>query len=248
MYRLWPPDEAGNVDRAELERLYGYPEGESKWLAVNFVSSVDGAVEVAGRSGGLTNAADREVYPLGSKLADVILVGSNTAVIEEFRGIEPDEDQAELRERHGLAPIPRIAVVTSGRTLPPDAPVITDTQVPTIVITSGSAPRELREQWEAAGAEVVLAGETEVDLAAATAALQQRGLRRIHCDGGPRLFGSLLEAGAVDELRLTISPLLVSGTADRIAKGAGIDPARLSLASVLAQDDTLLVRYLVSNS
>ncbi|MDI2031099.1 pyrimidine reductase family protein [Saccharopolyspora sp. TS4A08] len=246
MRRVWPPDEAGSVDRAELERLYGYPEDRSQWLAMNFVSSVDGAVEVAGRSRGLSNEADREVYPLGSSLADVILVGASTAIIEEFRGVEPDEQQAELRARHGLAPVPRIAVVTSGRSLPADAPVITDVQVPTIVITCRSAPAALREEWEAAGAEVLVAGDGSVDFAAATSALAQRGLKRIHCDGGPRLFGSLLEAGVVDELRLTLSPMLVSGTAERIAAGTGIDPAHLTLASVLAQDDTLLLRYLIN--
>ncbi|WP_342742634.1 pyrimidine reductase family protein [Saccharopolyspora flava] len=234
------------MDRAELERLYGYPEDRSQWLAMNFVSSVDGAVEVAGRSRGLSNAADREVYPLGSSLADVVLVGASTAIIEEFRGIELDERQTELRARHGLAPVPRIAVVTSGRSLPPDAPVITEAQVPTIVITCDAAPATLREDWEAAGAEVLVAGHDSVDFAAATSALAQRGLKRMHCDGGPRLFGSLLEAGAVDELRLTLSPMLVSGTAERIAHGTGIDPADLTLASVLAQDDTLMIRYLIN--
>ncbi|RRO13149.1 pyrimidine reductase family protein [Saccharopolyspora rhizosphaerae] len=245
MLKLWPPDEAGDVDRAELERLYGYPDGPPQWLAMNFVSSVDGAVELGGRSRGLSNAADREVYPLGSRLADVLLVGANTAVVEEFRGVDPDAEHAALRERHGLAPVPRIAVVTTGRTLPPDAPVLTDVHVPTVVITCAAAPASLREQWAAAGAEVLVAGDEEVDFRAATGALAQRGLRRIHCDGGPRLFGSLLEAGLVDELRLTLSPMLVSGAADRIAKGAGIEPARLQLASVLAQDDTLMIRYLV---
>jgi riboflavin biosynthesis pyrimidine reductase len=247
MYRIWPPHAAGAVDQHELERLYGYPADQPKWLAVNFVASVDGAVELAGRSAGLTNPADRQVYPLGSGLADVILVGASTAIAEEFRGIDPDDGLAELRTRHGLAPVPPIAVVTSGRSLPADAPVITDVRTPTIVITCATAPRALRESWAAAGAEVLVAGEADVDLAAAVEGLAERGLARIHCDGGPRLFGALLEAGAVDELRLTLSPLLVSGAADRIARGVGIDPAAVSLDSVLAQDDTLMLRYLLKH-
>jgi hypothetical protein len=104
MYRIWPPEAAGDVDRQEVERLYGYPR--SKWLAVNFVSSADGAVEIGGRSQGLSNSADRAVYPLGSKLADVILVGARTAIVEEFTGIKPDDELVEMRERHGLAPVP----------------------------------------------------------------------------------------------------------------------------------------------
>ncbi|HEY3683285.1 MAG TPA: dihydrofolate reductase family protein [Streptosporangiaceae bacterium] len=244
MHRVWPPEQAGPVDAAGLEELYGYP-GDRPWLVVNFVSSADGAVEVAGTSRGLTNAADRQVYPLSSDLADVRLVGGRTAVVEGFRGVRPGDQDAELRKRHGLAAIPPIAVVTTGRTLPADAPVITDVLTPTIVVTCESAPEDLRREWAAAGAEVLVAGARSVDFTVARAALAERGLCRVHCDGGPHLFGSLLAAGVVDELRLTVAPLLVSGVAGRIAEGAAIDPARLRLASVLTEDDTLVLRYLL---
>jgi len=49
-------------------------------------------------------------------------------------------------------------------------------------------------------------------------------MRRIDCEGGPRLIGALLAAGLVDELRLTISPMLVVGTAGRITNGPLIRP------------------------
>lgn len=245
MYRIWPPETAGELDSQDLERLYGYPQDRTKWLAVNFVSSADGAVTIAGRSRPLSNSADRAVYPLGSNLADVIMVGARTAIIEEFTGITPDDELLELRKRHGLTPAPPIAVVTSGRSLPPDAPVITDVQTPTTVITCASAPKELQNAWTAAGANLLIAGEEAVDFVEAMDRLTERGLGHIHCDGGPRLFGSLLQAGVVDELRLTISPLLVSGTAGRIASGIPIDPTALNLDSVLAEDDTLIMRYLL---
>lgn len=244
MRRIWPAEATGDLDDAELELLYGYPD-RSKWLVANFVSSADGAVELAGRSRGLSNSVDQAVYPIGSRLADVIMVGARTAMIEKFTGIAPDDELVELRTRHGLAPVPPIAVVTSGRSLPPEAPVITEVHAPTIVITCASAPQAVLETWAAAGAEVLIAGEDEVDLASAMNDLAARGLGRVHCDGGPHLFGALLEAGVVDELRLTLSPLLVSGAAGRIASGNDIDPATLKLDSVLAKDDTLLMRYLL---
>ncbi len=243
MRYIWPRH-SHEVDEQELERLYQYP-ADRRWLAVNFVASADGAVEIDGRSAGLSNPADRRVYRLGSDLADVVLLGAGTATIEEFRGVHPDEQAAQRRRRYGLSEIPPIAVVTSGRTLPPDAPVITDALTPTIVITCTAAPSKLCEAWTAAGATVLVAGEDTVDVTAAVSALATRGLTRIDCEGGPRLFDSLIEAGLVDELRLTISPLLVSGMADRIACGAGVVPRSLELASVLAEDDTLLLRYLV---
>ena len=157
-----------------------------------------------------------------------------------------DDRMDDRRRRFGLSELPSTAVVTSsGRSLDPSAPVLTDTVVPTIVLTCESVPADLRGRWADAGAEVVLTGDESVDLAVAVAALGERGLLRINCMGGPALFGSLAEAGLVDELRLTLAPFLVSGEAGRIARGAGMDPARLELVSVVTGDDTLLMRYRV---
>ncbi|MEU5852123.1 dihydrofolate reductase family protein [Saccharopolyspora shandongensis] len=244
MQQIWP-GHAG-LDDQQLERLYTYPEGR-RWLAVNYVSSADGAVEVGGRARRLSSPADQKVLKLGSDLADVLLVGATTAMVEEFRGVHPDESTLELRRRHGLRDVPPTAVVTTGRSLPANAPVIVEAAAPTLVITCTAAPVKKQKAWEAAGAELLIAGEDTVDLAAATEALAERGLNRIDCEGGPHLFGGLLTAGVVDELRLTISPLLVSGTHGRIATGLPLDPIDLELASVLTEDGAMLVRYLVRN-
>jgi len=243
MRRIWPAEQAGPINEDQLEELYGYPD-DRRWLAVNFVSSADGAAHVSGVSAGLSNDADQHVYKLGGDLADVVLVGAGTAEAEGFHGVAPGELAADRRERHGLAPVPPVAVVTGG-SLAVDAPVITDVRTPTIVLTDASAPPEKLDGWAARGAEVIVTGDARADLTEAVHALEQRGLRRIHCDGGPHLFGELLRAGVVDELRLTISPLLVSGHADRIAAGAEIDPEALRLDSALADENTLMLRYLV---
>lgn len=243
MRRVWPAEQAGPVDEAGLEELYGYP-ADRRWLAVNFVSSADGAAYVSGVSAGLSNAADQHVYKLGGDLADVVLVGAGTATAEGFHGVDPGELAADRRARHGLAPVPPIAVVTGG-SLAVDAPVITDVRTPTIVLTDASTAPEKLDGWAANGADVVVTGDARADLVEAVHVLEQRGLRRIHCDGGPHLFGELLRAGVVDELRLTVSPLLVSGPADRIAAGAEIDPRALRLDSALAAEDALMLRYLV---
>lgn len=241
MQQIYPPESARELDEAAVEALYRYPD---PWLAVNFVSSVDGAVEVDGRSAALSTPPDRRVFALGSDLADVLLIGAGTAVAEEFHGVRPDYTTAERRHRNGLAPVPPIAVVSTGASLPADAPVITDVLVPTIVVTSASTTDRVRAGWTDAGAEVLVAGESTVDFAAAVAALRARGLRRIDAEGGPHLFASLLAADEVDELRLTISPFLVAGAAGRIAAGGDIAPMPFTLASVLVEDDTLLLRYL----
>ncbi len=241
MRQIWPPHAAGELDGEQLESLYGYPAG--RWLAVNFVSSADGAVALHGRARALSNEPDRRVLRLGSDLADVLLVGATTAMVEEFRGVHPDAETAARRERHGLAPVPPTAVVTTGRSLPEDAPVLTEAVVPSFVITAAAVPERKREAWAAAGATVVIAGEREVDLRLAVDTLAAHGLERVDSEGGALLFGGLLAAGLVDELRLTVSPTLVSGAAGRIAAGVDIDPARLDLLSVVAESDTLMLRY-----
>lgn len=240
--QVWP--DAREMDSGALEQMYGYP-ADPKWLAVNFVSSADGAVTVEGRSGSLSTPADRIVYRLGNDLADVVLVGAGTAMAEGFEGMDPDSRTAEVRARHGLAPIAPVAVVTTGRSLPPDAPVITKASVPTIVITCLRAPEDLRDAWAAAGAKVMVAGDDEVAIELAVASLVAEGLGRIDCEGGPRLFGSLLAAGVVDEFRLTVAPYLVAGGASRAAVGDMSTLEELRLASVLTDGDSLLLRYLV---
>lgn len=243
---VWPPDRSGPISSDGLEELYRYPDdcAERPRLVVNFVSSADGAVTVDGSSRGLSTPPDREVLDLGTDLADVVLVGAGTVTAEGFTGVKPGAVARERRARHGLRDVPVTAVVTaSGRSLSADSPVLTDTLVPTIVFTGDSAPRGLRDAWSVAGADVVRTGGDGVDLGAMVRELARRGLNRINCMGGPALFGSLAEAGLVDELRLTVAPFLVSGEAGRITRGAGMDPDRLELLSVVAGEDTLLLRY-----
>ncbi|MGZ3147357.1 pyrimidine reductase family protein [Lentzea chajnantorensis] len=216
-----------------LEDLYGYP-ADRTWVTANFVSSVDGAVTVDGRSAGLGSPADKRIYLLGRDLADVVLVGAGTVLAEGYRGARPDVAR---RERLGLAPALPIAVVTARGSLTPGLPLFTDTAVPPIVVTTARA--ELPEL----PADVVVAGEDEVDLAVAVRELAARGLRRINLEGGPKLFGTMLAAGLVDELNLTVAPVLAAGDAGRIAHGPGGVPADLELRSVLRADDVLLLRY-----
>jgi riboflavin biosynthesis pyrimidine reductase len=64
------------------------------------------------------------------------------------------------------------------------------------------------------------------------------------CEGGPSLHGALIAADAVDELCLTVAPLLAGGTAGRIARGpAGATPRPLTLAGILQADGALLLHY-----
>lgn len=238
------PEPAGDVDDAELERLYDYPESlAAPWVQVNFVSSADGAVTVEGRADGLSGPADKKIFALGRDLADVIMVGAGTAQIEGYQGVKRTELRAERRARLGRGELPPIAVVTRRCSVDPESPLLTSTEVAPIIITCAAAPADRREPLAAAGADVVVAGDTTVDLARALSALADRGLYRINCEGGPQLFGELIAANLVDQLCLTLSPLLVSGDATRIAHGLSAVPQTLTLASLLSDANFLMLRY-----
>jgi 5-amino-6-(5-phosphoribosylamino)uracil reductase len=249
--RLWPTDLplTDVADDTELARLYAYPEPlDQPWVKVNFISSADGAVSLGGRSAGLSDHNDKRIFQLGRTLSDVILVGAGTATVERYRGVQRKDMFPGLRDELGLASVPPIAVVSRECSIGPTSRLLTDTEVPPILFTTEAAPAQRRSAVAAAGAEVVIAGTDQVDLSLVLAELGDRGLRRVCCEGGPSLFGTLIAADLVDELCLSLAPLLGAGDAGRIAHGPVLDaPVPLRLASVLRGGDLLLLRYLRSN-
>ncbi|WP_323745681.1 dihydrofolate reductase family protein [Arthrobacter gandavensis] len=113
-----------------------------------------------------------------------------------------------------------------------------------LVLTSAAAPAGRRAALEQV-ADVEVAGARTVEPGRAAGALARRGWLRVLCEGGPRLFGSFQAAGLVDELCLTLSPVLAAGSSPRISAGAPeIELKRLRLGHVLRSGDTLLLRYL----
>jgi 5-amino-6-(5-phosphoribosylamino)uracil reductase len=221
----------------ELAELYGYPdELDRPWVRMNFVASADGAAAAAGLSAGLSSAPDRRVFGLLRGLAEVILVGAGTVRAENYRG-------ARTPSRVSGVP-PRIAVVTGSARLDPTAPLFTDTAVPPLILTGAAATEADRRRLVDAGAEVVATDGDPVTPGRVLAELDRRGLRRVLCEGGPRLFGQLLAADAVDELCLTVSPMLAGGGSGRIADGPDHPARAMRLAGALAEDGVLLLRYL----
>ncbi|MEV7041850.1 pyrimidine reductase family protein [Amycolatopsis sp. NPDC051061] len=240
MRSVWPSS-TGELTGVDLEEIYAYPaELDRPWVQVNFVASADGAVEVDTTSAGLSHAADRRVFLLGRDLAEVVLVGAGTARAEDYRGVVAGPKRLERRRRLGFETVPPIAVVTRTADLDPSSRLFTETVVPPIVVTTETAPTGA---LEAAGAEVLRAGEDDVDVERALDLLAARGLRRIACEGGPGLFAQLIAADRVDQLCLTVAPLLVGGPAGRIAAGPVAVPRSLALASILLEDGFTFLRY-----
>ncbi|OZM71074.1 hypothetical protein CFN78_21610 [Amycolatopsis antarctica] len=252
MHSLLPTPPDGTPPSAlsddDLAGVYAYPDSLTRpWIQANFVSSADGAATVAGVSEALSHPADRRVFLLGRELADVVLVGAGTVRAEDYRGVRATGRRRERRLAAGLTPVPPIAVVSARCAIDPGSRLLTDTEVPPIVLTTASAPQARRRALTAAGADVVVLGERVAAPSAIVDELARRRLFRVDCEGGPGLFGGLVAADLVDQLCLTVSPVLAGAGPGRIVSGvhggAAVDPRRMELASLLHEDGYTMFRY-----
>lgn len=225
----------------DLRTLYAYP-ADRPWVRANMVSSLDGAATVDGRSEGLSSSPDKTVFALLRGLCDVVLVGAGTARAEGYRALRAKSEYAGARAALGQRPVPVLALVSGRLELDPSSALFTAEAERTVVITCAASDPAARERL-AVVADVVVAGEDDVDLPFAVRALTDRGLSRVLCEGGPTLLAHLVAAGLLDELCLTVSPVLVGGDARRITSGPPAGPRPLQLASALGEQDVLLLRY-----
>lgn len=235
------PTTASELSDDDLAELYAYPV-DRRWVRANFVTTLDGAAQGKDKkSGSLSSESDQRVFAMLRSLCDVVLVGANTARVEGYQPVLETEVNRSIRTRLGLAPVPALAVVS--RSLKVDHILLSGGAAPTIVITAEPASADhLVAAQEVAP--VIVAGESDVDLAAALDAMGGHGYQRILCEGGPSLMRALVASGQLDELCLTMTPELSGGDRLRILHGDAVDPAvRLTLRHLLESDGQLFCRY-----
>lgn len=244
-------DAAGRAPRRDLTdedlvALYRYPDDGRRRLRSNFVSSLDGSIQGPdGRSGGLGTASDAHVFALHRALADAVVVGAGTVRAEGYRAVDLAPWQRELRAQLGLAPFPALVVVSAEARLDPTIARPAEGEGgPVVLLTTSGKPADALAPLRDAGVEVVEAGAT-LDLTAALEGLAARGWSRQLCEGGPGLHRALLAAGLVEELSLTLAPVVVGGGELRSTSGDPLpEPVALDLAFALHADDgTLFTSY-----
>ncbi|MBM0277941.1 pyrimidine reductase family protein [Micromonospora tarensis] len=237
--RLFPQPSTQPLDDAALTALYGRADGPR--LRVNFVTSLDGAVTVDGYSAGLSGEPDKRVFGLLRMLCDALVVAAGTLRHEGYRAVRLDERRRAWRRDHGLAEYPTLVVVSGSLDLDPTQAAFADAPTRPIVLTHADAapPPGLTDV-----ADLVRCDIERIDLAAGLAELHRRGLTQLLCEGGPQLFGALTAADLVDELCLTVAPLLAGPGPGRITAGTPVPPRHLPLRHVLAAEDgVLLLRH-----
>ncbi len=186
-------------------------------VVANFVSTLDGVVAIPGlaRANRLIadeNDDDRFVMGLVRASADAILIGSGTLQASP-RGIWTPEstypdaaaDWAELRRRLGRPEVPELAVVTGSGMVDPTHPAF---ERGAVVLTTEGGAQTLAGRLPGACEVIPLGAGPLVDMAAALRTLRARGREVVAVEAGPHVVGSMLAQDLVDELFLTVSPLL----------------------------------------
>ena len=247
MRELFPAerDDVDPIVRYGHDDRSAAPDGRP-WLLLNMISTVDGATAIDGRSGGLGGPADKLVFQAVRAVADIVLVGAGTVRAENYGPPRVGPRAGEDRRRRGQAAAPRLAIVTGSLDLDPDSRVFVDDEpgARPIVVTTSTADAGRRAAL-AERADVLTAGDATVDLVDALRQLRARGDRVVVCEGGPSLNGQLVAADLVDELTLTLSPLLAAGQSARVTHGTAPDyPLGMALDRILEEDGLLFLRYL----
>jgi riboflavin biosynthesis pyrimidine reductase len=203
--------------------LAAHAPGDRPYVLLNMVSSADGRAALQGGSTLLSNPADRLIFHALRAQVDAVLAGTGTLRAEGYRRLVRDPERRAARGAQGLEPDP-LAVVLSRSGDLDGVGILQDPDQPRAVFTGD-----------------------EADPGRAFARLRsEHGVRVLLCEGGPTLNGSLLAAGLVDELFLSVSPLLAGGAGPATVIGAALEPAvGMDLVWALEHESCLFLRYRV---
>ncbi len=240
MRRLFP------LPTEHIDIAAAYAVERPRHLRANMAMSLDGAATVEGRSGGLSGPADRALFHTLRALADVVLVGAATVRIEGYGPARLTAEDRARRRKAGRREVPPIAVVTGRLDLDMASSFFAQAEARPLLLTTENAPEQTRATAEQV-AEVLVLGHDRVDLRSALDALAERGLKHVLCEGGPALLSQLVAAELVDEICLTIAPLLIGDAERRIADKPLDRAGKCTLSQLCEEDNYLFTRYELSS-
>ena len=222
----------GLVEQAHPDRPY---------MVANMISTADGRATLGGRTEAISSETDRNLFHALRAQVDAVMVGTGTIAIERYGPLARRPEVRERRLALGLPESPVCVTASRSMELPVDAPLFQDPDSHVIVLTNSDReppPCRCRLTVER------LPGD-ELDLTAATKVLRERhGVRALLHEGGPTLLAAMLAVGVVDELFLSLSPMLVGGGEPSVVEGTALEePLRLGLVSVLEAGSFLYLRY-----
>jgi riboflavin biosynthesis pyrimidine reductase len=227
-----------------LREMSSHPPRRPRVVA-SMIASADGRIAVEGRSVGLGHPADRALLRELRTAVDAILVGAGTLRAERYANLLDDEQRAH-RAAAGLEPEPIVATISRRLDVPGDIPLLAEPTARVQVYTE--ADGELPSQGAWVAVQRFEPGQLTM-LAVLEHLHSERGARTILCEGGPRLLREMVAADCVDDLMLTLAPMLLAGDAPTPLSGPLVDPpAGLALRDIHRADDHLFLHYTLPRS
>ena len=260
---LFEKDGSPSFDIPEgLERLYGGGLGfEAPCLYANFVSSLDGVVALEGREHSSQmisgqSEADRFVMGLLRACADAVLIGAGTlraapGSLWTPASIYPDAvaEFVELRRNLGRSDEPRLVVLTARGEIDPNHPAL---EAGAMVLTTSRGATTLKDRLPGSSTVVALGDDRAINLVDVIATLRSEGHEAVLTEGGPTVIGGLLQTGLLEELFLTLSPILAGRSASRgrpgLVEGAELLPSQSisgDLLSIRKHGSHLFLRHAI---
>jgi riboflavin-specific deaminase-like protein len=241
--QLYPERRTLKANEAYSElRLAELAPPDRPYVIANMITSVDGRATLTGRSGGLGNETDKELFLDLRTQTDAVMAGTATIGIENYGPLVRSPERRERRRALGLDETPLAVTASRSMELPARAPLFQDPGSRIVVLTSSERPAPPC----AAAITVERVSPEPLDFVAAMGRLRSaHGVRSVLLEGGPTLLGAMTAAGAVDELFLTRSPKL-AGSADEptILEGPALaEPVELELVSLMRDSSYLFARY-----
>jgi riboflavin-specific deaminase-like protein len=246
LQRLFPDQEPVSLEDAYAALgLAERARDDRPYVIANMVSTADGRATLAGRTKSISSEADRALFHELRGQVDAIMAGTATIAIERYGPLVPDADRRQKRITRGLEPVPVAVTASRSMELPTQAPLFQDPDSRIIVLT-GSDRKAPAAPARVTVERLPAAGTQELDLVAGMELLRRsHGVRTLLLEGGPTLLGAMLEAGVVDELFLSLAPLVVGGAPEvGIVEGATLPrPLELELLGLLEDEGFLFLRY-----
>ncbi len=234
------PSTGGTLTRDDLVDAYDWPE--DRWVRACFARTLDGSITGPdGLSRSISSPTDRAVMAAIRRFADVYLAGAGTVRAEGYQAISATPQRAEERVARGRAPSPTLAIASTSCDFDWEHTEFVRSAARPILLTVAAADpaaRRAAERW----CEVVIAGEQRVEPELALDALAERGLTRVSFEGGDRLLTDMIRADALDEMDLTIAPVLTGAPHGERSGQAVLTGMRLH--QLLEDDGYLFARYL----
>lgn len=229
-----------SLDDTRLKEYYPPPSQaphQRPWVRANFATTPNGVIKISGTSSGVSGPPDKEVFRFLRNNCDAILVGAATARAEAYS----------TPRRSAGAP-PQLVVVTNSFDIAETSQYL-DEQNPPLIATSRLSVSKNADRIHRISnkAKVLAFGEDSVDFMELFSHLFTQGIRILLFEGGPVVFSQLLLDGLVDELCLTLSPRIASGTPTGIADIGAAAPIEMTLATLFEADSYLFCRYLIKH-